>query len=211
MGLAVSLILLVPVYRGASKRSLEKQRQEIRQDFLSAAEILGDALRAGHSLENALLFSEKELSAFLQENRRLLQEWRQMTKDLQIGRSAEEAFDDFSRRCGVPSIRDFSEMLRISRNSGASLSEMILLVTGEMKEEARIREEIRVKLSSKYLEQRIMDVMPAAILLYVRLTSPEFLQVLYEGFRGRLIMSGCLLAYLAAFFWSERILRIRGV
>lgn len=42
-----------------------------------------------------------------------------------------------------------------------------------------VRKEIETTLSAKKAEQMIMSLMPAGIILYLQLTSPGFLEVLY--------------------------------
>ena len=51
--------------------------------------------------------------------------------------------------------------------------------------------------------------MPFGIILYIDLSSGGFFEVMYSTAAGRLIMTVCLLVYLAACLLSERIMDIR--
>ena len=72
-----------------------------------------------------------------------------------------------------------------------------------------VEREIRVLMSSKKLEQTIMDVVPFGIIAYIGITSRGFFDVLYHNAAGVLIMTACLLAYLGAFVLSEKIAAIK--
>ena len=53
-----------------------------------------------------------------------------------------------------------------------------------------------------------MSVIPLGIILYMQLTSPGFLDVLYGNEMGICIMTACLALYLAAFQWGVRLTEI---
>jgi tight adherence protein B len=53
-----------------------------------------------------------------------------------------------------------------------------------------------------------MLVVPAGILLYMNLGSPEYMSVLYQGAAGRVIMCVALVLYISAFVIGLRILDI---
>jgi len=63
--------------------------------------------------------------------------------------------------------------------------------------------------AAKKTEQRIMDLAPFAILIYVGASSPEFLAPLYGNPLGVCVMTVCLLTYAGAFLLAEKILDIR--
>ena len=52
-----------------------------------------------------------------------------------------------------------------------------------------------------------MAVMPAAVLLYIRLGSGEFLEGLYHNMTGALVMSVCLGIYGAAYLMGKRMVQ----
>ena len=68
--------------------------------------------------------------------------------------------------------------------------------------------EIETVLTGKMTEQKVMSLMPLLILLYVRLTSPEFLSGMYGNLTGRAVMTVCLLIYAVAYLWGKKIVGI---
>ena len=53
-----------------------------------------------------------------------------------------------------------------------------------------------------------MNIVPLGMILYFWICSPGFLDCLYEGIWGHMIMSVFLIIYLAAYVLSEKICRI---
>ena len=54
-----------------------------------------------------------------------------------------------------------------------------------------------------------MNIIPLFILAYLKLTSMDFLDVLYGNVAGVLFMTVCLLAYGGAIVLADKILKIR--
>ena len=71
-----------------------------------------------------------------------------------------------------------------------------------------VKKEIEAVLTAKKSEQRLMSVMPFGIILYMSLTSPGFLEVLYGNLFGVAVMTGCLAVYLFAWWLGNRIVDI---
>ena len=79
---------------------------------------------------------------------------------------------------------------------------------GVMNDKIQVQEEIRTLTSSRQFEQKIMNLIPFLIILYIDGTSPGFFNMMYESTMGRVIMSVCLAVYLTAYLMSGMILKI---
>jgi tight adherence protein B len=53
-----------------------------------------------------------------------------------------------------------------------------------------------------------MTAIPLFIILYLQICSPGFLDPLYEGFFGRIFMTGAFFVYLGAAAWSRHLMKI---
>jgi len=71
-----------------------------------------------------------------------------------------------------------------------------------------MEQEIDVILTSRKYEQNIMSLMPFGMLMYLRLTSGGFLECLYEGLGGRMLMTGCLCAYILVWRLGKKLVKI---
>ena len=191
------------------KKRAEARDEQLKKEFLTGASLLGDYLRSGYSIENAIRGSVSELTEVWGKESGIVQEWKRMDKHMSLNMSAEEAFREFGQRTGIEQIREFSEIFSIVKRSGGKLHETVASVTGLLTEQFAVEEQIRTMTAAKRYEQRIMDVMPIGILLYIRMSSPGLLTVMYTTWTGRLVMTLCLGLYIAAYFWAEKIIAIK--
>ena len=88
------------------------------------------------------------------------------------------------------------------------MSAIIQNVTRMLSDKIDVKKEIQATLAAKKYEQLIMSLMPAGIILYLRLASPGFLDVLYGNLLGAGIMSVCLGIYACAWWLGVRIVDI---
>jgi tight adherence protein B len=70
------------------------------------------------------------------------------------------------------------------------------------------RQEIEANITGKISEQRIMSVVPLALIGYITVTSPGFLDPCYHNPAGIFIMTVSLTVYVIAFFIGKRIMHI---
>ena len=138
----------------------------------------------------------------------MAQEARKIVQKVALNIPIEQAMFEFGEEIGQEDILSFAEVLRTAKRSGGNLVQIIENTTGIIAEKIEIGQEIRVMLSGKRLEQRIMCGMPIFMLLYLRIGNPGYLEALYHNITGGLIMSGCMLGTVMASYWGTRIMRI---
>jgi tight adherence protein B len=59
------------------------------------------------------------------------------------------------------------------------------------------------------MEQKIMSVIPLGIILFLRLTSKDYMDVLYGNPFGVICMTICLMGYGVALFMAEKIMKVQ--
>ena len=63
-------------------------------------------------------------------------------------------------------------------------------------------------MAAKKLEFRIMSAIPIAMICYLKMSFPSFMEVLYGNLMGIVIMTVCLLIYVIAFEFGKKIVEI---
>lgn len=190
------------------KRGVRKRKKQLKKEFLSGITMLGDYMRSGRSIESGIGSSISELRNLFGEESDIVREWKRMDAGFRYNRTVESVFADFGERCHVEEISDFSEVLQVTKRSGGKISQVVSNTANILSEQLFTDEKIETLVAAKKLEQKIMDVMPIGILLYIRIASPELLSVMYTTVLGRIIMTVCLLVYVFAAVWAERITEI---
>ncbi len=167
------------------------------------------ALKAGYSADNAFRESYRDMAFLYGEKSDICRHLLEIDGGLQNNVPLEELLYDFGEESEVEEIREFAEVFSIARHTGGDLVRIMERTNALIQNRLEVEAEIDRLLQSRRFEQRIMDVVPFAIALYVQATSQGFFDALYHNPAGILVMTGCLGAYLAAFSLSEKIVEIR--
>ena len=150
----------------------------------------------------------EEIRLIYGENSMILQEFEYMAHLVYVNVPIEKAFEDFGERSGIDDIRNFAKVVRIAKRSGGELIGIINHTAGVIHDKTRIKEEILTLTAAKRFEQKIMNVFPIFIVVYIDVSSPGFFNAMYQTFFGRVAMSACLLSYIVAMYASAKILEI---
>lgn len=185
----------------------EKRQELFRKMFREWILLLASSLTAGYSMENALVQSYQELCLMFPKGGIMQEELKMMLAKAGNNQRPEILFDELAEKYPYEEVQSFAEVFKAARISGGSLQTVIRGTAAQMAEIMDTRREIRTLLAARVYEQRIMSVMPATVLLYIRLGSGEFLEGLYHNVTGALVMSVCLGIYGAAYLMGKRMVQ----
>ena len=105
-------------------------------------------------------------------------------------------------------IQSFAEVFRTARRSGGDLVAITKITSDRIGEKIEVKREINTILAGKKMEGRIMNLVPLGMILYFWLCCPGFLDCLYTGMKGRLVMTIFLIVYLMAYGLNQKICNI---
>lgn len=208
-GMISALPLLFLTRKPFHRYLLGKRRREMLYQFGELLQIMYSSLKAGYSVENAFTQAWKEYAKLYGEKSILVQEFRNISHQMMLNEPLEPLVEDFARRSGVEEIISFSQVFAFAKRSGGDMKKIFRSTADKIRQKAEVEREIATVITAKKTEQRIMDLVPFGILLYVGVTSPEFLAPLYKNPLGAFVMTVCLFLYAGAFLLAEKILDIR--
>lgn len=189
---------------GLRKGSLRKQ-QELRLQLKDYLLSVSGLMRSGYALENALQLAVSESETMYGAEALMVREGKWMSSELKLRQPVMQVLGSFAGRCRLPEAEELVRLLEVARREGSGKLEVIRELAEAMESREMLRREIDTLLAGQRLEYRIMCLVPAGILLYLRLCTPELAAGLFTP-GGRLFMSLALAVYLAAFLLGERIL-----
>ncbi|MCM1057036.1 MAG: type II secretion system F family protein [Firmicutes bacterium] len=197
----------VVLFRKLRKEKGEREREELTEQFRECILAVSTLLGAGYSVENAFLECEQDMALMYGKEALICGELKVVRRGLNINVSLEELLADLGERSGCEEMQQFAEVFAIAKRSGGNLAEIIRSSAELIGRKAELKKEIDTLLSGKKMELNIMKLMPFAILAYVGSANPGYFDILYSGLQGRLIMTGCLLAYMGAWAMGELVIR----
>lgn len=205
-------VFLFPVWILYGRDWLEdmagKKEEEFRIQFRDSIQAVSAALKAGYSAENAMREARKDLASIYRKDTRIMKEYDRMIVKMNMNRTAGQVLEEFADRVRQEDVENFVTVFVSAKKSGGDSIGIIRRSVRTISEKIDTEKEIQTMLAARKLEFRIMCAVPLGIILYMKLTFGEFLNVLYGNLPGAAAMSVCLGVYVAAYCYGRKILRI---
>lgn len=199
------------LWKNDKQRYTDGQKRKLRAEFKDMIVLLSGNLNAGYSLENAfmkVLDEVERMSGDDCRNRVMVSELKYIVNGIHCNRKVEDMLMEFGDRCGIREIQEFAGLIVAAKNYGGNMIHMIRQTAGNMTDTQMVENEISTLTAAKRLEGKIMLITPFVILVYMKITNEQYMQILYTTVLGRVVMSICLGVILAAGIWIEHIMRI---
>lgn len=186
------------------KRRLARLNLEFK-DYLYAVNGL---LLAGYSIERAFLGGLADITELHGAECVLAGQLGTMEQRLNLHEPIEQILRDFAETSDCEDVKSFVEIFCYAKRGGGDFNHIIMTASGRICDKLEVAEEIQTVMAEKALEQKVMCAVPFGILLFFRVTSPEFIGKLYGNLLGIAVMTAALVLYAAAFFWGMKIVEI---
>jgi tight adherence protein B len=165
-------------------------------------QLLAGSLQAGYSLPQAMdsVIREAKPPISTEFNRALI--------ETRLGLPAEEALDGIAARTHS---RDFSWIvmaIRIQREVGGNLAELLGTVAETLRERERLHRQIRSLTAEGRISAVILAALPFVFTGYMLIKQPSYLEPLYKTPFGLLISGTGLVLLLVGMEWMRRAIKV---
>ena len=188
-----SYYLMRKAYVGMKRK---KWHREFERQFEEALGSLVSALQTGYSVENSFVEITRQLELIYDKDAYILKELRVICHGLTVNIPVEKLVYDMAVRTGVSAVYEFAEVLVISKKSGGNFIEVTKQHANILHEKHQVLNEIETVVSAKKCESIVMNIMPAGMLLFLRITSGQFIEALYSGIISGIVMTVLLCVYI---------------
>jgi tight adherence protein B len=195
-----ALIAVVPV---VVVRQLRKRRLKAFEAQLpDTLNLLSGSLRAGYSFLQGLEAVAQETSE------PMARELRRVLAEARLGRPLEDALTDVAARMESTDF-DWSVLaIRIQREVGGNLAELLQTVAETMIERSRLRGEVKALTAEGRISGIIMGLLPVGLGLFMFTASPDYINDLFSSFTGWAMVIGSVVMAGAGFAWIQKIITI---
>jgi tight adherence protein B len=201
-GPALALVLgALPWLRVVRRRNQRVER--IERQFPEALDLMGRAMRAGHSFPSAVKMVADEMAEPLGRDFRILFD------EMNYGVPANEALMHLAERVPVSDVSYFVVAVMIQRESGGNLAELLDKISVIVRDRLKLLGEIRTLSAEGRLSAIILTALPFGVGLVVNLLNPEFMAVLWTDPMGLRIVGVTLFMMVVGILWMRSIIRIR--
>ncbi|HHW30884.1 MAG TPA: pilus assembly protein TadB [Clostridiaceae bacterium] len=192
------------------KEIIKRRKAELSIQFKDMLYSLSSSLSAGKSVELAIKDIVNDLEIIYPEaDAYINQEIKWMIRNLEMNQPIELLFHDFAQRSGIDDIYNFSEVFSVANRAGGNLIEVIKNTSSIINDKIEIQQEIDIMLAEKKFEQRILNIIPILIILLLSIYAEDYIKPVFYTLPGRIVMTICLLLFIAAFLISKKISDIR--
>lgn len=164
--------------------------------------LLAGTLRAGYSLLQGVEAVAQEVEDPMgRELRRVLAEAR-------LGRPLEEALDDAAQRMSSADFEWAVMAIRIQREVGGNLAELLDTVAETMLQRERLRREIRALTAEGRMSAIVLGLLPVGLGLAMWGMNPDYMRPLFHKSIGQALLIGATLLALVGFYWMKKVIEI---
>jgi tight adherence protein B len=198
LGLALGLIL--PFMYLSLKES--KRKTAFAQALPETLQLLSGSLAAGYSLPQAVDTVVRESSG------PMAVELNKAIVEARLGVPIEDALDTVARRMDSVDFEWVVMAIRIQREVGGNLAEVLNNVAATMRERERLRRQVDVLSAEGRLSAVILGALPLLFVVYLILVRPEYIGVLVTNPLGIAMIVVGVILLIAGGFWLRKVVTV---
>lgn len=169
---------------------IKARRKKLTGQFADAIDIIVRGVKSGLPLNECLQIIGRESAEPLG------REFRDLSSNLKMGNTLEQALRKFYKRVAIPEVNFFITVLNIQSKSGGNLSEALGNLSSVIRARRMMREKIKAMSSEAKASAGIIAALPFAVTLMVYFTTPDYITLLFTESTGHLILAlGALLMF----------------
>jgi tight adherence protein B len=200
-GLIVGILAaLVPV--GVVNFMARRRRNVFMAQLPDTLQLLSGTLRAGYSLMQGVEAVSQEVTDPMGV------ELRRVVTEARLGRPLEDALDGTAERMGSPDFSWAVMAIRIQREVGGNLSELLLTVAETMVARERLRRDIRSLTAEGRVSAMVLGFLPIGLGFAMWVINPQYVGRLFDTTVGNIMIGVALVAMAVGFFWMKKIIDI---
>jgi tight adherence protein B len=180
--------------------SRRTQRMEGQLDHWLSS--LAASLRVTPALGQALAYSAGLVTAPLRD------ELNTLIDELALGLGVDEGLARMADRIGSRSVRSAVGTLRVGRNTGGQLPELLERSAAVLREMARLEGVFRTKTAEGRAQASVVSVMPFALLAMLHWLDPKLIAPLFATQRGHLVLGAAGALWVGQLLAARRILHV---
>lgn len=197
--LIVTGSVIPPIYL---RLRASRRRRAFDDALPEVLQLISGALSAGLSLAQAVDTVVKEGPE------PIASEFKRVLVEARIGMSLEDAFDGVAERFQSKDFAWSVMAIRIQRQVGGNLAELLTTVAATMRERAYLRRQVSSLSAEGRMSAVILCALPPGFALYLFLTNRQFLHPLVADPRGWVISTAGVLWLLVGVFWMSRLVKV---
>jgi tight adherence protein B len=197
------LALVIPyLSREWVVRTLARKRNKFAEQLPDALQVIGSALRSGHSFAGALAVVVETASEPMKS------EMQRVVADEQLGVPIQDSLGVVAQRMDSRDVEQLALVAQLQREAGGDAAEVIDTVADTVRERFDLRRLIETLTMQGRMSRWIVSALPIVVILAVRLENPHYFHPLTSTLFGRIVLILAAAWAVAGSFVIKRIVEI---
>lgn len=185
-----------------------KHKQSVRKklfagQLLEAITIISNSLKSGYSFLQSMDLVSREMAPPISE------EFRKMLQEVKLGIPFESAVDRMTKRVGSDDLDLVITGVKIQREVGGNLTEILDKIAHTIRERVRIKGQIQTLTAQGRLSGMILGLLPVALGMFLYTVSPDYMLTLVTHPAGKVMVIFAVISQLLGMLIIKKIIDIK--
>lgn len=206
---ALAALFCVKFPKIRTRQIIEKRKRQLTLQFKDMLYSLSSALSVGKSVEMGLRDTLVDLRVIYPDPETdILKELEYILRGIGLHLTTEEMFSQFAARAHLEDIDNFVDIFVTCKRTGGDLIEVMRSTSNTIGEKIEVKQEINTMIAGKKYEFNFMMVLPVILVLFLTLTSGDYMAPVFETVVGKLAMTAAIGTFVLSYAVGSRIMRI---
>lgn len=206
---AVLMIFAVKFPKIRTKQIISRRKNQLTIQFKDMLYSLSSALSVGKSVETGIRDALQDLRVIYPDPQTdILVELEYILRGISMNETIETMFSQFAERAHLEDIDNFVDIFVTCKRTGGDLMEVMRSTSNTIGEKIEIKQEIETTLSGKKYEFQFMMVLPVIMVLFLTVTSGEYMEPVFTTIAGRMAMTAAIAIFAAAYLVGSKVMKI---
>jgi tight adherence protein B len=183
-------------------RTLARRRNKFAEQLPDALQVIGSALRSGHSFAGALAVVVESASEPMKS------EMQRVVADEQLGVPVQDSLNVVAKRMASRDVEQLALVAQLQREAGGDAAEVIDTVAATVRERFDLKRLIQTLTMQGRMSRWIVTALPIFVVIVVYLENPSYFHPLTSTLFGRIVLILAAAWAVAGSFVIKRIVEI---
>ena len=200
---ALMVVLVgIAVPKAMLSLKVRKRQKAFEAQLPDMLALMAGTLRAGYSIGQGFEAVSKEMDDPMG------RELRRVVTENRLGRPLDEALESVADRMGSDDFAWAVMAIRIQREVGGNLAELLLTVANTMTQRERLRRDVATLTAEGRMSAIVLGILPPALGAVMFVMNPEYISKLFQPGMGYVLLGAGVVAMLIGFAWMKKIITI---
>lgn len=192
-----------------TRQIIEKRKSQLTLQFKDMLYSLASALSVGKSVEMGIQDALKDLMVIYPDPQTdILLELGYILRGIGMNYTVESMFSQFAERAHLEDIENFVDIFVTCKRTGGDLMEVMRSTSNTIGEKIEVKHEIETTISGKKYEFNLMMVLPVGMVLFLTLTSGDYMEPVFTTIVGKIAMTVAIAIFGLSYLVGSKVMKI---